>query len=91
MFEFLPDKAFSDIQDHLLTTVGSAERSRYGFFDKEDAITGMLLGRMEQNKWQHSNDVKWRVQVHQPGPYGDFGESKVGADGIIQIRHVAVM
>lgn len=86
MLDHVSDQTLDQIKKHLERETESAERNRYSFFkSNEEYVTSAILERLATVEWQRSGGVKWRVQVHKTGNSGETAESKIGADGIIQI------
>jgi hypothetical protein len=87
MLTHVPQSALKKIKKHLSDRVMEAERNRGAFMESnEEYVTSAILERLAENQWQKAGGVKWRIQVYKTGNYGVTAESKIGADGLIQIK-----
>jgi hypothetical protein len=85
MLSSISNQTKAAIKKHLLNKCQDAERGRLYFDSDEEYITTALLESLRISEWQRAGGVKWRLQVHKTGNHGETAESKIGADGIIQI------
>lgn len=87
MLDSIPGYVIDDIKKHIQKECKNAELIRGQVFEKEDSITASILGRLATPKWQGIKRKQWKIDIHIPSndKKKELSESKIGADGIIQI------
>jgi hypothetical protein len=88
--DYISSKTFNDIQKHLRASILKSENHWKFGSDEEDTITGDLCGQIVKDWSKFSENDKnegyWKIEYKKfRGRGKDAFESKIGADGIVQI------